>query len=1250
MADLSLKIKADFDQAQNALESLKKEAKDAGMTLTQFTKNFEDKHVDLFIEKQRLAGAAITAARGDIAALTSQKAAYGREIERLIKSGMDPESASIKRLQSEYNHFSSELEKNAKKHQEISSTLQNLSNTINVIKAGIDVAKNVINKFSENLQAAADAGDAVAKTARVIGMSAESFQELSYAAKASGVSSDSLKGNLQKLNKTVADVQNGTGTLTKYLEKNNKALLNDLKNVKNTDQAFTLLMNGIKNTSNEFVRAELAQAAFGKSGQELILMAEQGADGIASLREEARKYGIISNEAAAKSEEYKDAQDRVKTAIENVRNEIAAKMMPGLTDFMNGLANCVAGVDDFETDFYKVKIAVAAAAASIAAFVVVTKGAAIVNAFSNALTFLSGALKKLKATLFPEGVIVLAIGAIVGALVGFAEHSKRAAHEGERFAKAMTEQKEKANDLLKEYESLSPEKQKEFDLNTKLLEIYPELATSIDLATASYKEKTDAVKNLNLEKEKEAENKADDFLKKADKEKKGMDKYIEQKQKYIDKEKSLYEQNLQNKKEYEAGNGSINFFDESQIYQYEMELKRFDMYVDDYKKRMLNFRNQAAALLKPLGKTIDTDGKIIPIEFHPVVVDDNLQAAFKTFAEKLKEVEIPITASMQFNSDYSAADKFFKELLDKEINAAAQGTDITLQEANRRKKVVEDAYRVLTTTTGIGENELKAARQAANAAISKIDKEYTDQQKKAAEKRAADAAAAELKRVNFLTNILNNQNKTNNQIYQQNVEAAKKYLEERFSAEKNWEEKTIDERIKLLTDEQNRILANRNMSNSERLKTKEAFETAISQLEKKYTDERLNAEVKAAEERRQKIIEAKTAEIDAIKNMLEIIPLTEAQIENDRLDQISDFLTKRLAAEDAYRARTIEDDNLTGEERIQYIRDQAALVLEQIDAQNAAEREKFADHKEKLLELEKQYEANKALAKKAADELIIAEQKKLADKEKQIIIDKINAVKEMMQGYADVLASPFVNILSTISSIASSFIQAEQEKLSASFEAEQEAIRAQYEWIKEEEGFNQEQLQALLDSANEKKLSGEQLTADERAALEQDMNERLLQAEKDKNKKEAALQAEARQEARKQAVYNKLLQAAQIPIDTATAIMKAISMFGPPPSLLGIAGIAAASALGVAQLAAVIGTPLPSAETGGRFTVPYTGGVDGALMRVNSGETVDVTPRGQTSGEPCTFIFNFDGAAFARITNKLARRGELYTLQLSGAV
>jgi hypothetical protein len=37
MADLSLKIKADFDQAQNAFESLKKEAKDAGMTLTQFT-------------------------------------------------------------------------------------------------------------------------------------------------------------------------------------------------------------------------------------------------------------------------------------------------------------------------------------------------------------------------------------------------------------------------------------------------------------------------------------------------------------------------------------------------------------------------------------------------------------------------------------------------------------------------------------------------------------------------------------------------------------------------------------------------------------------------------------------------------------------------------------------------------------------------------------------------------------------------------------------------------------------------------------------------------------------------------------------------------------------------------------------------------------------------------------------------------------------------------------------------------------
>jgi hypothetical protein len=90
-------------------------------------------------------------------------------------------------------------------------------------------------------------------------------------------------------------------------------------------------------------------------------------------------------------------------------------------------------------------------------------------------------------------------------------------------------------------------------------------------------------------------------------------------------------------------------------------------------------------------------------------------------------------------------------------------------------------------------------------------------------------------------------------------------------------------------------------------------------------------------------------------------------------------------------------------------------------------------------------------------------------------------------------------------------------------------------------------------------------------------------------------------------------------------------------------------AAGVAQQMKIATTNIPSAETGGRFIVPNNAGVDTVGLRVNSGEQIDVTPRGQVGKqETFNFKFNFDGNVFAEIINKLARAGELHTIQLAG--
>ena len=344
MADLSLKIRADFDAAHAAFEKLQAESEAAGKSLGKFTKEFPEKAVDQFIAKQNRAGAAIMAAKGEVEALEAKHKAYRSEIERLIKSGLDPESTAVIKLQKEYDTLGKELEKEKNKKKLLENSAKAAGTALKALTAATAAATVAIGAM---VQTTAKAGDTAAKTARIVGTSAESWQELSYAANMSGVETGLLQSSMQKLNKSMGDLKNGTGSLSKYLGNNNQELLKSLQSANGTEEAFMLLMDAIKKTPDEFTRAQLAQEAFGKAGQDLILMAENGTDGLKALREEAQKYGIISNDSAAASEAFLDAQQRAQTALAGVKTAFSEKLLPSLTGVINKFADGVVKITEF---------------------------------------------------------------------------------------------------------------------------------------------------------------------------------------------------------------------------------------------------------------------------------------------------------------------------------------------------------------------------------------------------------------------------------------------------------------------------------------------------------------------------------------------------------------------------------------------------------------------------------------------------------------------------------------------------------------------------------------------------------------------------------------------------------------------------------------------------------------------------------------------------------------------------------------
>ena len=86
---------------------------------------------------------------------------------------------------------------------------------------------------------------------------------------------------------------------------------------------------------------------------------------------------------------------------------------------------------------------------------------------------------------------------------------------------------------------------------------------------------------------------------------------------------------------------------------------------------------------------------------------------------------------------------------------------------------------------------------------------------------------------------------------------------------------------------------------------------------------------------------------------------------------------------------------------------------------------------------------------------------------------------------------------------------------------------------------------------------------------------------------------------------------ASIGVNAAEAASKAIALFGPPPSPLGIAGIVAATAIGITQAAAVAAQPPPSFHTGGVIASQPLA-PDETMIRARKGE--EIRTRQEQSG------------------------------------
>jgi|GEM_PF-5304670 len=180
------------------------------------------------------------------------------------------------------------------------------------------------------------AQDAMGKLAQATGLSVESISAYSYAAQISGSNTQALSVGVRALSKNILEAQRAGSEASLVFRSIGVSTKDAEGKLRSTEQILADIADRFASYEEGPAKVDLATRLFGRSGNELIPLLNQGSAGMARLSEEARKAGIVlSSDMVAAAARVNDGLERLSARAEGVKNRIVAGLLPALEDVMD---------------------------------------------------------------------------------------------------------------------------------------------------------------------------------------------------------------------------------------------------------------------------------------------------------------------------------------------------------------------------------------------------------------------------------------------------------------------------------------------------------------------------------------------------------------------------------------------------------------------------------------------------------------------------------------------------------------------------------------------------------------------------------------------------------------------------------------------------------------------------------------------------------------------------------------------------
>lgn len=182
------------------------------------------------------------------------------------------------------------------------------------------------------IKGVADTADAMAKLSRRTGVAIEDLSAYDYAIGLSGSSTEEFASALDKLNRNIVEAADGATAPAEAFERLGVAFRSSDGSLRSTKDVLEDVMQAFSEMPEGPERAAIAMDIFGKSGAKLASFLDLGTEGMAAMREEAERLGVIfTDDLAAASEQFNDNMARLSKGMEGLKISIGNEVIPVLT-------------------------------------------------------------------------------------------------------------------------------------------------------------------------------------------------------------------------------------------------------------------------------------------------------------------------------------------------------------------------------------------------------------------------------------------------------------------------------------------------------------------------------------------------------------------------------------------------------------------------------------------------------------------------------------------------------------------------------------------------------------------------------------------------------------------------------------------------------------------------------------------------------------------------------------------------------